>query len=152
MLRLAWLTVRARTAGFAGAFTALTFAFVLITACGVLLESALRVGTPTERYAATDIVIAGQQRITPADPLLEKLRALPGAGEVVPEVSFPATVVTGAGDIAGGPEGGPSLGHSWESAGLAPYTLREGRPPAADDEVVLDSSLAERTGARPGAG
>lgn len=46
MLLLAWQTVRARKAGFAGAFTALSFALVLTAACGVLLESALRAGTP----------------------------------------------------------------------------------------------------------
>ncbi|WP_198539064.1 ABC transporter permease [Streptomyces graminilatus] len=150
MLRLAWLTLRARKAGFVGAFTALALAFVLITACGVLLESALRSGAPTERYAAADVVIAGQQRITPAERVLRRLRALPGAEKVTAEVSFPAVVITDGREIVGGPEGGPSLGHAWDSAALAPYTLEAGRPPATDDEVVLDSSLADRAGARPG--
>ncbi|GGZ32154.1 ABC transporter permease [Streptomyces inusitatus] len=150
MLRLAWLTVRARTAGFAGSLTALAFALTLLTACGVLMESALRVENPTERYAAADVVIAGQQRVSPAQPLLERLRALPGAAAVTPEVSFPASVVTAGGEVLGGPEGGASLGHSWESAVLAPYILRTGRPPAADDEVLLDTGLARRAGVGPG--
>ncbi|MFJ4591358.1 MULTISPECIES: ABC transporter permease [unclassified Kitasatospora] len=150
MLLLAWQTVRARKAGFAGAFTALSFALVLTAACGVLLESALRAGTPTERYAAAPVVISGSTRMADVDPLIGKLAALPGAGTVAPEVSFPAAVITGSGQVLSGPQGGESLGHSWTSAVLAPFHLASGHPPTGPDEVVLDEATAARGGLRPG--
>ncbi|MDT7787308.1 MAG: putative transport system permease protein, partial [Pseudonocardiales bacterium] len=43
----------------------------------------------------------------------------------------------------------PSFGHNWESAVLAPFTLKEGKAPA-DNEVVLDSGLAAQAGVAPG--
>ncbi|MGW1075619.1 ABC transporter permease [Streptomyces sp. NPDC002537] len=151
MLRLAWLTVRARKAGFAGAFAALAFALTLITACGVLLESALGAPEPTERYAAADVVVAGSHRIAPAQPVLDRLRALPTVSAVTPEFSFPASVITRGGEVLDGPGRGPSLGHSWQSAALGPFTLRSGRAPAAADEVALDAALADRAAVRTGA-
>ncbi|MDH6703538.1 putative ABC transport system permease protein [Kitasatospora sp. MAA19] len=150
MLLLAWQTVRARKAGFAGAFTALSFALVLTAACGVLLESALRAGTPTERYAAAPVVIGGSTRMADVDPLIGQLAALPGAGTAAPEVSFPAAVITESGQILSGPQGGASLGHSWTSAVLAPFELTSGHPPTGPDEVVLDSATAARGGLKPG--
>ncbi|MER7704279.1 FtsX-like permease family protein [Kitasatospora sp. NPDC097605] len=150
MFLLAWQTVRARKAGFAGAFTALVLALVLTSACGVLLESALRAGTPTERYAAAPVVIGGSTRIPDAGPLAAELAGLPGVTAAVPEVSFPAAVITSDGDVLSGPQGGPSLGHSWAGAELAPFRLASGRAPAGPDEVVLDTATAARAGIRAG--
>ncbi|MFJ3214748.1 ABC transporter permease [Kitasatospora sp. NPDC086801] len=150
MLLLAWQTVRAHKAGFAGAFTALTLALVLTTACGVLLESALRAGTPTERYAAAPVVIGGSTRIPDAGRLADRLAELPDAAAAVPEVSFPAAPVTASGQVLSGPQGGPSLGHSWSSAVLAPFRLTSGHAPAGPDEVVLDAATAARAGVSAG--
>ncbi|MFE6049532.1 ABC transporter permease [Kitasatospora sp. NPDC056446] len=150
MLLLAWQTVRARKAGFAGAFTALAFALVLTAACGVLLESALRTGTPAERYAAAPVVVGGSTRVPDAGPLADRLAELPGAAAAVPEVSFPAAAVTADGKVLSGPQGGPSLGHSWASAVLAPFRLVSGRAPAGPDEVVLDAATAARAGVSAG--
>ncbi|GHF27572.1 ABC transporter permease [Kitasatospora xanthocidica] len=150
MLLLAWQTVRARKAGFAGAFTALAFALVLTAACGVLLESALRTDQPTERYAAAPVVVGDSTRIPDAGPLVAKLAELPGVTAAVPEVSFPAAVITPDGKVLSGPQGGPSLGHSWTSAVLAPFRLTSGRAPAGPDEVVLDAATAARAGVPAG--
>ncbi|WP_224280133.1 ABC transporter permease [Streptomyces sp. LS1784] len=150
MLKLAWRTVRARKAGFAGAFTALVCALVLTVACGVLLESALRTGTPTERYAAAPLVIGDSTRIPDAGPLTAELAGLPGVAAAVPELSFPAAVVTASGQVLSGPQGGPSLGHAWTSAALAPFRLISGRAPAGPDEVLLDAATAARAGVAPG--
>ncbi|MFJ8625947.1 FtsX-like permease family protein [Kitasatospora sp. NPDC093550] len=150
MLLLAWQTVRARKAGFAGAFTALAFALVLTVGCGVLLESALRAGTPTERYAAAPVVVGDSTRIADAGPLVTRLAALPGVAAAVPEVSFPAAVITADGTVLSGPQGGASLGHSWASAVLAPFRLTAGRAPAGPDEVVLDAATAARAGVTAG--
>ncbi|MFE7589711.1 FtsX-like permease family protein [Kitasatospora sp. NPDC057512] len=150
MWKLAWRTVRARKAGFVGAFTALLCALVLTTACGVLLESGLRAGTPTERYAAAPVVIGDGHRIPDAGPLTGALAELPGVSAALPEVSFPAAVATADGQVLSGPRGGPSLGHSWTSAALAPFRLASGRAPAGPDEVVLDTATAARAGVAPG--
>ncbi|MFD7642115.1 ABC transporter permease [Kitasatospora sp. NPDC059795] len=150
MLTLAWQTVRARKAGFAGAFVALASALTLTVGCGVLLESALRVGPLTERYAAAPLVISGTTRIPDAGRLIDPLAELPGVRSVRPEVSFPAAVITASGEVLAGPRGGPSLGHSWTSADLGPYRLSAGREPTGPDEVVLDTATAARAGVTTG--
>ncbi|MFB4313824.1 FtsX-like permease family protein [Actinomadura sp. 21ATH] len=170
MLSLALATLRTRKAGFAGAFVALFFAAALVAACGTLLETGLRGGIPPERYAGTPVVVAGDQNAHTVErkkdkekrkskPLAEhvwipagvadRLRSVPGVRSVVPEVTFPAYVVAGGRPLTG-PDGSPSWGHDWSSAGLTPFTLREGRAPAAAGEIVVDAGLAERGGLRPG--
>ncbi|GGU50645.1 FtsX-like permease family protein [Lentzea flava] len=164
MLTLAWQTVKARTSGFIGAFVAILCGTALVAACGILMESGFRGGVPTQRYAAADVVVTGDRTVRPpggdvlafehaaeqpAIPaaLATRIAAVPGVKGVVPERTFPAVVV--------GPDGQavvdkPSFGHNWESAVLAPFTLTQGRAPAADDEVVLDSGLAARAGTQVG--
>ncbi|WP_207931245.1 ABC transporter permease [Streptomyces sp. 8K308] len=159
MLRYAWWTLRARRAGFVGAFLALCCAAALVTACGGLLETGLRGEIRTERYAAAPVVVAADQNVHheqrkgdkvkhKAKPVSERawlptgtaaaVAAVPGVGEVVPEVTFPAVLV--------GAEGGPEpLGHAWSSAALTPFTIEDGgRAPEADGEIVVDAGLARR--------
>ncbi|WP_432586619.1 FtsX-like permease family protein [Streptomyces sp. HD1123-B1] len=150
MLRLAWQTVRGRMSGFAGSLVALSFALTLITACGVLMESALRATTPPERYAAAPVVVGGQPLIPHGTRLATALEKVPGVRAAVPDVSFPVTASDRSGAVLSARWGGPSLGHSWESARLAPFRLRAGRPPRAGGEVVLDSGLAAEARARVG--
>ncbi|WP_370971116.1 FtsX-like permease family protein [Amycolatopsis sp. cg9] len=160
VLSLAWQTIRSRLGGFAGAFIAILCGTALVAACGVLMESGLRAGVPTQRYAAADVVVGGAQTVRPpgADALAfeqvgeqpsvpaelaGRIAGLPGVRAAVAEQSFPAQVVTGDGRVLGGTQ---SLGHNWDAAGLAPFTLREGRAPAAPGEVVLDAALAADAG------
>ncbi len=63
MLRYALRTVRARKAGFLGAFLALMCAAALITACGTLLDAGLRGTIRTERYAASPVVVSADQNV-----------------------------------------------------------------------------------------
>ncbi|MFB7930864.1 hypothetical protein ACFC4C_17335 [Streptomyces sp. NPDC056039] len=119
----------------------------MTTACAVLLESGARAGTPAERYAGTDVVVAGQPFVPRAGELRAALERLPSVERAVSELSFPSTAVDGSGRLVEAPWDGPSLGHSWESAVLGPFTLRQGRAPDGDSEVVLDGSLAGRLGA-----
>ncbi|REE97746.1 ABC transporter permease [Thermomonospora umbrina] len=151
---LALATLRTRKAAFAGSFLALLCAAALVAACGVLLETGLRGGVPTERYAGTPIVVAADQSLhwtkekkgktkVKSKPLTERarldaavadrLRAVPGIAAVVPEVTFPATVLERS-------SGDEVWGHAWDSARLTPFTLRAGRAPVAADEVVLGST------------
>lgn len=175
MIRYAFSTLRYRKGGFVGAFLALLCAAALITACGTLLVTGLAGKIKTERYAAASIVVAGDQNVhsvkvkekngkkkikRKAKPLDErvwlsadltaKVGAVPGVKAAVPELEFPAYVVTDEGRIVSGPEGKVSSGHSWKSAPLTPYKLVAGTAPGAADEVVLDRELASRTGLKAG--
>ncbi|MFG2039591.1 FtsX-like permease family protein [Dactylosporangium sp. NPDC048998] len=166
MLWLAWKTIRARKGGFLGAFIAVFCAATLITACGVLMESGVRAGVPTERYAAAAVVVAGKQSVRaeggdvlevepvseqPLVPeaVLAKVAAVPGVRQAVGAVSFPANVVGEQGPLTG-PGGYPSLGHGWGSAVLAPMRLQAGAAPTGPSDVVLDLDLANRAGVTVG--
>lgn len=164
MLLLAWQTVKARTSGFVGAFIAILCGTALVAACGVLMESGFRGGVPTQRYAAADAVVTGDRviRLPGADALTdqhlseqvplpaalaEKIAAVPGVRAAVPEQTFPAVVIGQDGQPIADK---PAFGHNWESAVLAPYTVKDGAEPRADDEIVLDTGLAARAGVRVG--
>ncbi|MEU3642129.1 ABC transporter permease [Lentzea sp. NPDC034063] len=158
VLSLAWQTVKARTSGFIGAFVAILCGTALVAACGILMESGFRGGVPTQRYAATDVVVTGDRTVRPpggdvlafehtaeqpsiAASLVAKIAAVPGA-KAVPEQTFPAVVVGGDGQPLASK---PTFGHNWGSAVLAPFNLKEGNPPKPG-EVVLDSGLAAEAG------
>ncbi|MGW2049007.1 FtsX-like permease family protein [Streptomyces sp. NPDC001858] len=173
MLRYALKTVRARKAGFAGAFVALMCAAALITACGTLLETGLRGAIRTERYAAAPVVVSADQNVhqttvkhkkgktkvkhkakpiaerawLPAD-LERRLATTPGVARVIPELTFLAEPLTPDGTPVA--DGRPAYGHAWDSAGLTPYRLTAGTAPAAATDVVVDSDLAARAHLAPG--
>jgi putative ABC transport system permease protein len=177
MLDIAIGTVRARKGAFAGAFLALLLATTLVAACGILLETGVRARVPAERYAATSLVVAGSQRLSPPDAegseadslllperaridaaLADRIQRVDGVRAAVGEVSFPAHVVTASGAVLPGPPSpyasddapGGSWGHAWDSAALTPFELTEGQPPAGPDEVVLDAELTRRAGVQVG--
>ncbi|RSN45785.1 ABC transporter permease [Amycolatopsis sp. WAC 04197] len=167
MWDLAWQTTKTRLSGFVGAFVAILCGTALVAGCGVLMESGLRAGVPTQRYADAAVVVGGGQTVAPPGTgaldgqqvaeqatvpvtLTGAITAVPGVRGVVAEQSFPATVVTADGRPVNGPEGGQSLGHNWDAAVLAPFSLRDGRAPAGADEVVLDADLASRSGVTVG--
>jgi putative ABC transport system permease protein len=162
MLRLALETMRARRHGFVGAFVALAFAVVVVTACGMLVETGTRAAAPVQRYAAVPVVVAAnrtipvkvnqqdesvesfllpeQARIPAA--LAERVAAVDGVQAVLADRSIPTTLATADGRLLAGPDGGPVVGHGWSSAALTPYGLAAGRAPSAPGEVVLDATLA----------
>ncbi|CCH33987.1 ABC transporter permease [Actinosynnema sp. NPDC047251] len=153
---LAWQLVKARKLAFIGAFIAVLCGSAVVAACGMLMESGIRSGVPTERYAAAAVVVGGEQSIKPegvnvmdaqqvgtlptvSRDLVGRIEAVPGVGKVVGETTFAARAVTGGGLVE-------VLGHDWDSAVLTPYELRDGRQPGSADEVVVDASLAQRAG------
>ncbi|MCP3758952.1 FtsX-like permease family protein [Streptomyces sp. TBY4] len=176
MLRYALQTVRDRKAGFLGAFLALLCAAALVTACGTLLETGLRGTIATERYAGAPVVVSADQNVHAttvkekkgktktkhkAKPVAERawlpaatvdtVRAVPGVGRAVPELTFQAVPLTQGGPGGPGADGAkPSYGHAWSSAVLTPFTLAEGRAPQGGDEVVVDRGLAARAALKPG--
>ncbi|WP_433263387.1 ABC transporter permease [Actinosynnema sp. CS-041913] len=159
MLDIAWQLVKARKLGFVGAFLAILCGTAVVAACGILMESGIRSGVPTERYAAASVVVGGNQVVRPEggdfmafqqvgtlptvpNSLIGKVAAVPGVRKAVGESTFPARVV--AGGVL------DALGHNWDAAALTPFTLRDGRAPARGDEVVLDADLARRAGVAVG--
>ncbi|HUR08990.1 MAG TPA: FtsX-like permease family protein, partial [Nonomuraea sp.] len=159
LLAVALKTLRHRKAAFAGAFVALFCAAALVCACGMLLDTGLRGSVAPERYAGAPVIVAGDQFVhqtvrkseertktkakqlseqawVPAS-LADRLRRVPGVSRVVTEVTFPAYVA-----------GRRFQGHGWESAALTPYTLRTGRAPKAEGEVVVEAASGLSLGAR----
>ncbi|HEY0416249.1 MAG TPA: FtsX-like permease family protein [Gaiellaceae bacterium] len=142
MLRLAILTARKRLGTFLGAFLALAGSAVLVTAGGMLLQSALRSHPPVTRYAAAAAIVAGHQDVGPdrdvildepvrvRDALVERLARVAGVRAAIADSSVVARL--GAHDVQA---------HSWSSARLAPYRLVAGRPPAAPNELVVTQPL-----------
>ncbi|GII92823.1 FtsX-like permease family protein [Sinosporangium siamense] len=164
MLSLALRTLRFRLGGFAATFIAVFFGAALIMACGGLMESGVRNAVPAQRLAAAPIVVAGDQnydgsrlseRVRLDRALVRTVEGVPGVARAVADVSFPVAVagdgrpVTDESGGAAGDERRP-LGHGWDSAELAPYTLTSGSRPGEVGDVVLDTGLAERAGARVG--
>ncbi|MGC4876409.1 FtsX-like permease family protein [Micromonospora sp. DT43] len=159
-LSLAWSTIKGRKGGFVGSFVAIAAGSAVITACGTLLMSGLGTGVAPERYSGTAVVLGGQQsfrldetsevryseRVTlPADKVAA-VAAVPGVRSAIGDVNVEVSVLTRNGDTVPGPDGFPVFGHGWSAAALAPFRVREGRAPAAPDEVVLDAGLAARGG------
>ncbi|MDX6742571.1 FtsX-like permease family protein [Actinocorallia sp. A-T 12471] len=150
-------SLRYRRSAFAGAFVALFCAAALVSACATLMDTGLRGSVAPERYAGTPVVVSGDLSIDlvkrkkdkekikhkpvterPWLPLeiADRLRAVPGVREVVPEVEIPVYLERGSAER--------SWGHSWDSAVLTPFTIGEGREPREPGEIVVDA------GAKPG--
>ena len=163
--------MRSRRAAFIGSFCALFCAAVVVSACGLLLETGLRGAVATERYAGADAVVTADQNIhwvtekhgkekDKSKPLAERVwldesiwsrvAALDGVARVVREVTFPARAFAHGGRPLNRDPGIEQLGHGWGSASLTPYAIRDGRAPRAPDEIVLDFAAADRAGISPG--
>ncbi|WP_432080883.1 ABC transporter permease [Streptomyces sp. WAC 04229] len=152
---LARAAVRFKPASFAGTFVALMMSALIVTACGILLESGVRASVPAERYANAPVVAAADQSARlvadtidgpeeSAFPLPDTARVdaglaakaarAPGAAAAVPDFTFP--VRQGA-----GPGGAGLTGHGWGSHAFTGTALTEGAAPGAG-EVVLDAAAA----------
>ena len=151
-----------RPASMIATLLALFFAVAIVTTCGAMLESGIRFHGTTARYAAAPVLVAttdlritegsGEDRDTERYPLAEQARldpslpgriaAAPGVREVITDAAVPGRLVAGRDTAVVGT-------HPWSAARLAPFTLRAGSAPKAG-QVVLDQSLAARTGTRPG--
>ncbi|MET7993326.1 FtsX-like permease family protein [Amycolatopsis sp. NPDC005232] len=155
VLRMALASLRFRAAASLATFVAILVGCSLLIACGGLFETALTLDAQPQRLAAAPVVVGGsagfklpdeesqvvpysERAGVPADQLT-RLAGVPGVRQVVPDVSFPAVLVTAAGPQAGGDA---LAGHGWESAALAPYTLASGTPPQNTGQVVLDATSA----------
>ncbi|MFI6564539.1 FtsX-like permease family protein [Streptomyces sp. NPDC050534] len=145
---LARAALRFRPSGFAGTFVALVMAAMVVSACGILLETGLRASVPSARYAAAPVVAAAAQtapyghgddadsqpvpdRARLDGSLVAKAASAPGARTAVADVTFPGR----------GPNGPLSV-HNWASTAFTGEQLASGRPPQRG-EVVLAGSRAQ---------
>ncbi|QDQ11562.1 FtsX-like permease family protein [Streptomyces spectabilis] len=151
---LARAAVRFKPAAFVGTFVALMMASLIVSACGILLETGLRASVPPTRYADAPVVAAADQRVhygsgdnASTEPvpdrarldgsLLAKAAAVPGARTAVADVTFPVALAAQGGDKA-------LTAHGWGATAFTGEKLTAGRAPAAGEAVLAG------TGARVG--
>ncbi|MFE9890246.1 ABC transporter permease [Streptomyces scopuliridis] len=170
---LAREAVRFKPASFAGTFLALLMSAMIVSACGILLETGLRASVPPERYAKAPVVAAadqyvrvpsgsGEDREEEATPLPDTARVdaglaakaakAPGAATAVPDFTFPVRAADeGAG--SGARElpvpGGVLTAHGWGSHAFTGTALTTGSAPR-EGEVVLDAGTARAAKAAVG--
>ncbi|WP_199442888.1 ABC transporter permease [Umezawaea beigongshangensis] len=147
MLKLAAKMLRHRRGSAVATLLALTAGVVILMSTGLLVESGLRFEAASQRYAATDVVVANRDITLSTDgrtataplpeggtvpaSMVERLRQVPGVATVVADTSVTAIL-----------ENGGATGHGWSSTVLTPYQLIEGAQPKNDDEVALDERVA----------
>lgn len=161
MFDLAKQTIRARKGGFAAAFVALFCGAALVTACGMLFESALRGGVAPERYVSATVVVGAQQSIPVKEDadrylaervplpagLVDKVAEVAGVERAIGDVSVPITMVAGGRLV---PADRPIVAHGQDSLPLGEYGLQAGAKARASNEVVLDLATAKAAGVTVG--
>src|SRR6266508_6216457 len=116
----------------------------------------------TEANAGTDVVVRHASKLStdPGEPdsqrglvdapLVNTLRGVDGVAAAEPSVEGFGQLVGKNGDKLGG-NGPPKLAGNWiENTDLNPYRLVEGRPPRADNEVVINRGAANDGNLRVG--
>lgn len=170
---LARAAVRFKPASFVGTFLALLMSALVVTACGILLETGLRASVPPERYDKAPVVAAadqyirvvtgsGEDREEEATPLPDTARVAaglaakaaeaPGVAAAVPDFTFPVRAADdgagrGAGDLP--VPGGVLTAHGWGSHAFTGTALSSGSAPR-EGEVVLDAGTASAAKAAVG--
>lgn len=161
MIGLALRSLRLRPGSAIGTFIAVFFGAAIVFAFGALLETGIHGEAVPQRMSAATAVITGNQSFElPRSPgndkdddtetaiLPERVRIgtdqlatiarLPGVQAAIGDVSFDATILRD-----GAPVGqGRTLGHSYSSTRLGPYTVSAGRSPIGPNQVVVDTRLA----------
>ncbi|MFD6291780.1 ABC transporter permease [Streptomyces sp. NPDC060205] len=152
---LARAAVRFKPAAFVGTFVALAMAALIVSACGILLETGLRASVPPVRYAGAPVVAAADQRAhlvtghgedreddpVPVpdrarldDSLVAQARAVPGARTAVPDVTFPVQKRTGE----------PLTAHGWGSTAFTGERLTAGHAPRQGEVVLTEGTVGDR--------
>ncbi|WP_322752781.1 FtsX-like permease family protein [Frankia sp. Cas3] len=142
MLSIAAATLRARWVAFASSLVALTLGVCVIATMTLVLVTAAEGSSyqRAQRFAAVPEVIQAEAVLHVQDRYgTTEAVALPEQPEIPASVvaRFPAATPdrTFYAQVLGDPA--DEVGHGWSSAAFAPYTLISGRPPVADDEIVL---------------
>ncbi|MEV6548070.1 FtsX-like permease family protein [Streptomyces sp. NPDC051597] len=147
---LARAALRFKPSAFAGTFIALFMAAMIVSACGILLETGLRASVPAERYAGAPVIAAadqqahyttgsGEDRETESVALPDKARldaaltaraaSAPGAATAIADVSFPVRKGHA-----------PGTAHGWGSTAFTGTKLASGTPPRTGQVVTGDGA------------
>lgn len=151
---LARAALRFKPAAFAGTFVALMMAALIVSACGILLETGLRASVPPERYAGAPVVVAADQRahyVTGSgedredeavplpdrarldDSLVAKAASAPGARTAVADLTFPVQRA-----------GAALAAHNWGSTAFTGDRLTAGRAPHSGEIVLSGAKAGDR--------
>ncbi|WP_152990381.1 FtsX-like permease family protein [Sphaerimonospora mesophila] len=152
MWRLALRNALAHRARLALTLIAVILGVTFVTGSLVLTDTSQRLLDDQFRTASAgvDLVVRDAAAFDSAmgveverDPLpsvaVDRIGAVPGVAAARPVVRGSGLLRTDGKAIV---PSGPSLLMSWEPAPIGAFTLRAGRPPAADDEVVIDAATA----------
>ncbi|MFG1650848.1 FtsX-like permease family protein [Micromonospora sp. NPDC049275] len=145
----------------ASAFVAVAVGVALVSAATLLLASgrpqvpdrlaraAVVVQSPEAGASADSFAPTRPWSATAAAELVGRLAALPGVAAAVPDRTFYAQpLVDGRPPAADAGREDAHQGHGWSSAQLGGLRRTAGEPPRRPGEVVVDSALGLRTGAR----
>lgn len=69
--------------------------------------------------------------------------AVPGVKSAQADVNGTASITNAEGKIIGG-DGPPQFGRAWHDGAPSPWTLKDGRGPTTDTEVVVDAASAKK--------
>ncbi|MFI1829126.1 ABC transporter permease [Streptomyces sp. NPDC020412] len=155
---LARAAVRFRPSAFAGTFVALLLTAAIVSACGIMLETGLRVSLPAQRYAGAPVVVAPDPlaRITVGSgdeqydstsqvpgtarldrSLVERTAAAPGVASAVGDVTYPVRI-----------DGTTLTAQGFGAVRFTGVELTAGRAPGADGVVIGGPEAKPRPGER----
>ncbi|MFI6581689.1 FtsX-like permease family protein [Embleya sp. NPDC050493] len=159
MLKNALRTLAAQRTRLALTVLAIVFGVAFVAGVLTLKDSitGASASAAADDFAGVAVGIrADPDRDTPDRPaldarLVDRLRTLPGAGDVRGSVSGPAVVVDRAGHLVGRVEEAVGTNHAPGPDGADPlYRVTSGRAPTAAGEVALDDAGAREAGYRVG--
>jgi putative ABC transport system permease protein len=143
-------------------------ATLLAIALGVAFVGGVRVLTDTMNqsfddvfataYKGTDAVVRSAQEIKGSGfgsedtrgnvdaSLLPTVQGAPDVSAAGGDVQGPVQVIDKDGDVAGQDFGPPTFGSNWQTVDqLSSWKIVDGKPPAADNQVVIDAGTADST-------
>ncbi|MGC4897123.1 ABC transporter permease [Micromonospora sp. DT31] len=131
-------------------------AFVLTDTLGrsfdsVFADAYSELDVSVEAKPKIDASMTGGAPVSTSVPaaLLDRVKAIPGVADAQGVVAADGARLIGSNGKAVTSFGPPQLGENWPGeSGL--LTMREGRPPQADDEIVVNAALAKAAGVRVG--
>jgi putative ABC transport system permease protein len=163
MLRMAFKGLAARKFRLFATSLAVTLGVAFMAGTLVLTDTIQKTFDDlfSDIYDDTDAVVRAQgafdasgveQRGRVDASLLDTVSAVDGVNDAQPDIRGYAQLVDKDGDAVGDPENGPpTLGGNWiDSEALNGFTISDGSPPRADDEVVIDKKSADDTGYQVG--
>jgi putative ABC transport system permease protein len=96
--------------------------------------------------SSVEVDFGGEVRGRVDASLAATVAQVDGVAAAEPTINAAAQIVDNDGDALGNPGmGAPTFGGDWpDNDELNPFAVVEGRPPAADDEVVIDKGSADK--------